>query len=69
MNKSITNGRVTRWLLLLQGFNMKILDRLGKEKKVVDFLSRIQNDNKDVPVKDNFPMNTFLQYLLNLCGL
>lgn len=30
MNKIITNGRVTRWLLLLQEFNITLLDRPGK---------------------------------------
>ena len=30
MNKPVTNGRVTRWLLLLQEFNITILDRPGK---------------------------------------
>jgi len=55
MNKSITNGRISRWLLLLQEFNITILDRLGKQNTVPDFLSRIQNDNNDAPVEDNFP--------------
>lgn len=31
MNKPITNSRVTRWLLLLQEFNITIIDRPGKE--------------------------------------
>eukprot|EP00253_Pinus_taeda_P026994 PITA_26994 len=30
MNKPITSGRVTRWLLLLQEFNITILDRPGR---------------------------------------
>ena len=55
MNESITNGRITRWLLLLQEFNINILDRIGKQNTFVDFLSRIQNDNNDVLVEDNFP--------------
>lgn len=55
MNKSIPNDRVAKWLLLLQEFNITILDRSGKENTTVDFLYRIQNDNKDVPIKDNFP--------------
>ena len=29
--KPITHGRVTRWLLLLQEFNITIIDRPGKE--------------------------------------
>jgi len=60
MNKPITNGKVKRWLLLLQEFNITILDRPWKENIVVDFLSRIQNDNKDVPTKDNFPDEYFI---------
>lgn len=55
MNKSITNGRVTRWLLLLQEFNIIVLDRPGKQNTVVDFLSRIQNIKDKIPVEDKFP--------------
>jgi hypothetical protein len=39
MNKPITNARVTRWMLLLQEFDITIVDRPGKENVVVDFLS------------------------------
>jgi hypothetical protein len=39
MNKPITNARVTRWLLLLQEFDITIVDRPGKENVVADFLS------------------------------
>eukprot|EP00253_Pinus_taeda_P032239 PITA_32239 len=55
MNKPVTNGRVTRWLLLLQEFNITVLDRLGKQNTVADFLSRIQNIKEDSPVEDRFP--------------
>ena len=55
MNKPVTNGRVTRWLLLLQEFNISVLDRPGKQNTVADFLSRIQNTNEDSPVEDKFP--------------
>ena len=41
MNKLITNAQVTRWLLLLQEFDITIVDRPGKENVVVDFLSRL----------------------------
>jgi hypothetical protein len=40
MNKTITNGRLTRWLLLLQEFNITIIDRPGKENLVVDLLEK-----------------------------
>eukprot|EP00253_Pinus_taeda_P015124 PITA_15124 len=55
MNKPITNGRITRWLLLLQEFNITVLDRLGKQNTVADFLSKIQNIKEDSPVEDKFP--------------
>lgn len=55
MNKPITNGRVTRWILLLQEFNIIVLDRPGKQNTVADFLSRIQNIKEDSPVEDTFP--------------
>src|SRR5277367_1484973 len=55
MNKPITNGRVTRWLLLLQEFNITVLDCPGRENMVADFLSRIQHNDSDSPVDDSFP--------------
>ena len=39
MNKPVTNARITRWLLLLQEFDITIIDRPGKENIVADFLS------------------------------
>lgn len=38
-NKPITNGRVTRWLLLLQEFDITIRDQPRKENLMADFLS------------------------------
>ena len=55
MNKPITHGRVTRWLLLLQKFNIMIKDQPSKENQVADFLSRINTSGEDVPVSDSFP--------------
>ena len=54
MNKPITNGRVTRWLILLQEFNIIVLDRLGKEDLVADFISRINHEGDVIPVDDRF---------------
>jgi len=54
MNKPITNGRVTRWLLLLQEFNITVLDRPRKQNTIVDFLSRIQNIKEDSLVEHKF---------------
>ena len=54
MNKSVTNARVTRWLLLLQEFDITIADRPCKENVVDDFLSRIKT-NDNTLVDDSFP--------------
>ena len=55
MNKPITNGRVTQWLLLLQEFNITIIDRPGRENLVAYFLSHIQHDGGAKPIDDTFP--------------
>ena len=54
MNKPITNGRITRWLLLLQEFNITIVDRPGKENMVANFLSRINHGGEMKLVNDDF---------------
>jgi hypothetical protein len=55
MNKPITNGRITRWLLLMQEFNIIVLNRPRKENQVADFLSRLKTASEISPVSDNFP--------------
>ena len=55
MNKPLTSGRVTRWLLLLQEFNVTIVDRPGKSNVVVDFISRLDNPGEETPLNDDFP--------------
>jgi hypothetical protein len=54
-NKPITNGRVTRWLLLLKEFYITIKDRPERENLVVEFLSRIPKIDNSLTVKDRFP--------------
>jgi len=41
MNKPDVNARIIRWLLLLQQFDLTIVDKPGKENVGVDFLSRM----------------------------
>ena len=55
MNKPITNGRITRWLLLCQEFNIIIIDRPGKENQVADFLSHLNTKGENVAFFDEFP--------------
>lgn len=40
-NKPDVNARIIRWLLLLQQFDLTIVNKPGKENVVVDFLSRL----------------------------
>ena len=54
MKKPITNARVTRWLLLLQEFDITIVDRPGKENVIADFISWLTNNDDDTPIKDYF---------------
>jgi hypothetical protein len=51
-NKPITNGRVTRWLLLLKEFDITIKDQPGRENLVADFLSRIPTIADSLTVED-----------------
>jgi len=41
MKKLDVNSRIIRWLLLLQQFDLTIVDKPGKENVVADFLSRM----------------------------
>lgn len=54
-NKPITNGRVTRWLIILQEFDITIKDQPGKENLVVEFLSHVPRTDDVVVVEDQFP--------------
>ena len=54
LNKPVTNARVTRWLLLLQEFDITIIDKPRKENVVADFLSRFTNNDDNLPVEDSF---------------
>lgn len=54
MNKPITNASGTRWLLLLQDFNITIIDRLGKDNIVANFLSRLIQTCDSAPINDDF---------------
>ena len=55
MNKPVTNARVTRWLLLLQEFDITIIDKPGRENVVVDLLSHFTNSDDSLLVEGSFP--------------
>lgn len=55
MNKPITPSRITIWLLLIQEFDITIIDKPGKDNIVTHFLSRMDTSDEGTPVEDSFP--------------
>ena len=56
MNKPTITGRLARWLLLLQEFDITIVDKPGRANVVADYLSRIHHDDNDnTLIDDAFP--------------
>nr|GFA55126.1 reverse transcriptase domain-containing protein [Tanacetum cinerariifolium] len=54
--------RLLRWVLLLQEFDITILDKKGSENLTADHLSRLENPHQDVlenkEINENFPLET-----------
>ena len=56
MEKKDAKPRLIRWALLLQEFDLHIIDRKGAENPVADNLSRLENVLDDpLPIDDSFP--------------
>src|SRR4051795_12375648 len=56
MSKKDAKPRLIRWVLLLQKFDLHIIDRKAAENPVADNLSRLENIVDDpIPVNDSFP--------------
>nr|GEV92202.1 reverse transcriptase domain-containing protein [Tanacetum cinerariifolium] len=62
LNKKDAKLRFLRWVLLLQEFDITILDKKGYENLAADHLSRLENPHKDVlenkDINENFPLET-----------
>ncbi|GJT10029.1 reverse transcriptase domain-containing protein [Tanacetum coccineum] len=62
MNKQDSKPRLLRWVLLLQEFDITILDKKGSKNLTVDHLSRLENPHKDVlenkDINEHFPLET-----------
>ncbi|GJZ03615.1 reverse transcriptase domain-containing protein [Tanacetum coccineum] len=62
MNKQDAKPRLLRWMLLLQEFDITILDKKGSENLAADHLSRLENPHKDVlknkDINEHFPLET-----------
>src|SRR3954468_15218947 len=56
MRKKDAKPRLIRWVLLLQEFDLQIVDRKGAYSPVADNLSRMEDIPHDpIPVNDSFP--------------
>src|SRR3954469_21592188 len=56
MEKKDAKPRLIRWVLLLQEFDLQIVDRKGKDNLVADNLSRMEDIPHDpIPANDSFP--------------
>lgn len=61
VNKPIIQGRIRRWLLLLQEFTFTIIVRPGKSHLITDQLSRIRSGEPPEGINDDFlDTNLFL---------
>nr|GFA22552.1 reverse transcriptase domain-containing protein [Tanacetum cinerariifolium] len=62
LNKQDAKPRFLRWVLLLQEFDITILDKKGSENLAADHLSRLENPHKDVlenkDINENFSLET-----------
>src|SRR3954471_11228439 len=55
MNKKDAKPRLIRWVLLLQEFDLHIVDRKGEGNHVADHLYRMENIPLDpIPINDSF---------------
>lgn len=55
MKKPSIIGRLVRQLLLMQEFDITVVDKPGKSNAVVDYLSRLQLQDNPKAIHDAFP--------------
>nr|GEZ67289.1 hypothetical protein [Tanacetum cinerariifolium] len=62
LNKQDAKPRLLRWVLLLQEFDITILDKKGSENLAADHLSRLENPHQNVlenkDINENFALET-----------
>ena len=55
MNKPTISGRLARWFLLMQEFDITILDKANKANVVAKFLSQLHVPDDPASIDDSFP--------------
>ena len=62
LTKQDAKGRLVRWILLLQEFNLQIKGKKRVENMVVDHLSRlaITHNSHSLPINDDFPEESLM---------
>jgi hypothetical protein len=63
MNKPDLNGRKITWIMLLQQFDLSIIDKPIRKNVVVELLSRLTNPANGDMVDDHFPDEHFFSIL------
>ena len=63
LEKKDAKPRLIRWVLLLQEFDLHIIDRKAAENPVADNSSRLENVPDDpLPIDDSFPDEHCLEF-------